>query len=59
VNLLATYRLNAGTAVFLGYDDHYRQRDQFDQTSDEFLLATDLLRTNRAVFTKIQYLFRY
>ena len=59
VNLLATYRLNAGTAVFLGYDDHYRQRDQFDQTSDEFLLATDLLRTNRAVFTKIQYFFRY
>ena len=59
VNLLATYRINAGTAVFIGYDDHYRQRDQFDQTDDALLLATDLLRTNRAVFTKIQYLFRY
>jgi len=23
------------------------------------LLTTDLLRTNRAIFTKIQYLFRY
>jgi hypothetical protein len=59
LNLLATYRINSGTAFFLGYDDHYRQRDQFEPFDDEVLLATDLLRTNRAVFMKVQYLFRY
>ena len=59
LNILATYRINAGTAFFLGYDDHYRQRDQFESFDDEVRLATDLLRTNRAVFTKLQYLFRY
>ena len=59
LNLLATYRIDAGTAVFLGYDDHYRQRNQFESFDDEVRLATDLLRTNRAVFMKVQYLFRY
>jgi hypothetical protein len=59
LNLLATYRINAGTVFFLGYDDHYQQRDQFHSFDDEIRLATDLLRTNRAMFMKVQYLFRY
>ena len=56
LNLLLTYRVNAGTAFYLGYDDHYRQEDRID---DERFFTTALRRTNRAIFTKIQYLFRY
>tara|TARA_B100000745_G_scaffold86838_1_gene54465 strand:- start:289 stop:609 length:321 start_codon:yes stop_codon:yes gene_type:complete len=56
LNLLLTYRVNAGTAVYLGYDDHYRQSDHIDE---ERYFTTDLRRTNRAIFTKLQYLFRY
>ena len=58
VNFLATYRINAGTVFFLGYDDRYQQFDRFDQMGDELLLRRDLQRTNRAIFTKLQYLFR-
>jgi len=58
VNLLATYRLNAGTVFFLGYDDRYRQQELFEEMGDELLLRRDLQRTNRAIFTKLQYLFR-
>ena len=57
LNVLATYRVNAGTAFYLGYDDHYRQSDLIDD--DERYFTTDLRRTNRAIFTKVQYLFRY
>ena len=56
LNLLLPYRVNAGTAFYLGYDDHYRQEDRID---DERFFTTALRRTNRAIFTKIQYLFRY
>ena len=56
LNLLLTYRVNAGTAFYLGYDDHYRQADRIDE---ERYFTTDLRRTNRAIFTKLQYLFRY
>lgn len=55
-NILATYRVDAGTAFYVGYDDHYRQADLID---DERYFTTDLRRTNRAVFMKLQYLFRY
>ena len=55
---MATYRINAGTVFFFGYDDHYQQFDRFEQMGDELLLRRDLQRTNRAVFTKLQYLFR-
>ena len=64
-NLLFTYRVNAGTVFFFGYDDHYRQADQLDGDRDgdgidEQLFFTDeLRRTNRAIFTKLRYLFRY
>ncbi len=55
-NLLLTYRINAGTVAFLGYDDRYRQGTRID----EFLFPTAALqRTNRAVFAKVSYLFRY
>ena len=57
LNFLVTYRVNSGTAFYIGYDDHYRQLEQFDDQ----LNATDRFyrQTNRAIFTKIQYLFRY
>ena len=58
VNLLFTYRVNAGTVFFFGYDDHYQQREQFDLVDDELFLTRALQRTNRALFTKLQYLFR-
>ena len=58
VNFLATYRINAGTVFFFGYDDRYQQFDRFEQMGDELLLRRDLQRTNRAIFTKLQYLFR-
>ena len=66
VNMLVTYRLNAGTVFFVGYDDHYRQGDRLfgdldgDNVDDQlFPTLTSLKRTNRAFFTKLQYLFRY
>ena len=64
-NLLATYRINAGSVFFLGYDDHYQQAnliegdpdgDGFDQ---QLFFNDDLRRTNRAIFVKLQYLLRY
>ena len=55
-NLLMTYRINAGTVAFLGYDDRYRQGRRID----ELLFPTAAFqRTNRAVFGKLSYLFRY
>ena len=55
-NLLLTNRINAGTAFYLGYDDHYQQGDHIDAYR---FPTPDLRRTNRAIFTKLQYLFRY
>ena len=57
LNFLLTYRVNSGTAFYIGYDDHYRQADQFDHQVN--LTSTGYQQTNRAVFTKFQYLFRY
>jgi hypothetical protein len=55
-NLLLTYRVNAGTVFYLGFDTRYRHGDQINVT----VFPTDAYtRTNRAVFTKLQYLFRY
>ena len=65
-NVLFTYRVNAGTVFFIGYDDHYQQADLILDADDNpaylsnpTFFTTDLLRTNRAFFTKISYLFRY
>ena len=55
-NVLFTYRVNAGTVIFIGYDDRYREGMLID---DMLFPTTELLRTNRAFFGKISYLFRY
>ena len=55
-NLLLTYRINAGTVAFLGYDDRYQQGALIDEL---LFPTTRLRRTNRAVFAKLSYLFRY
>jgi hypothetical protein len=55
-NLLVTYRVNAGTAFYVGYDDRYRQADHINSA---VFSATDYTRTNRAFFAKLQVLFRY
>ena len=55
-NLLFTYRVNAGTVFFVGYDDHYREGSQLNAN----VFAADAWqRTNRSIFAKLQYLFRY
>jgi hypothetical protein len=55
-NLLFTYRVNAGTVFYLGFDTRYRHGDQINAT----IFPTETyMRTNRAIFTKLQYLFRY
>ena len=67
LNVLASYRVNAGTVFYIGYDDRYRQADRIlgedfdgDGISDYlFPSITTMQRTNRAFFTKFQYLFRY
>ena len=56
-NFLLTYRVNSGTAFYIGYDDHYRQREQLDAQVN--ITDSGYQQTNRAVFTKFQYLFRY
>jgi hypothetical protein len=64
-NLLATYRINAGTVFYVGYDDHYQQADLIegdpdgDGLDEQLFFRDDLQRTNRAVFVKLQYLLRY
>ncbi|MGH9253530.1 MAG: DUF5916 domain-containing protein, partial [Vicinamibacterales bacterium] len=55
-NVLVSYRVNAGTVFFVGYDAHYQQGTLVDE---RLFPTTAMLRTNRAVFTKLQYLFRY
>ena len=55
-NVLLTYRINAGTAAFLGYDDRFLRGSQLDAT---LFPTRHFERTNRAVFTKVSYLFRF
>jgi hypothetical protein len=56
VNVLVTYRVNAGTVFYAGYDDRYREGDTIDPV---LFSQPDYKRTNRAVFAKLQYLFRH
>ena len=58
-NLLATYRINALTVFYVGYDDHYQQENLIDVLDHRFFQSTALRRTNRAFFTKLRILFRY
>jgi len=55
-NLLFTYRVNAGTVFYVGYDDHYREGSTLNAN---VFPADTWQRTNRSVFAKLQYLFRY
>ena len=55
-NILVTYRVNAGTALYVGYDDRYKQGDKINAV---LLPSSDLTRTNRAIFAKLQVLLRY
>ena len=55
-NVLFTYRINAGTVVFLGYDDRLQRGTRIDGLP---FPTTALQRTNRAFFGKLSYLFRY
>ncbi len=55
-NVLFTYRINAGTVLFLGYDDRFQRGTSIDSLLFPF---TALQRTNRAFFGKLSYLFRY
>lgn len=55
-NLLLAYRINAGTVFFAGYDDHYQQGNKI---SADLFPSSAYQRMNRALFTKLQYLFRY
>ena len=65
LNLLVTYRVNAGTVFYVGYDDHHQQADLIerdrdgDGIPDRLFHTAERRRTNRAVFVKLQYLFRY
>ncbi len=65
LNLLLTYRVNAGTVFYVGYDDRYQQAERIDrglhgrELDNRFFQSSALRRTNRAVFLKLQYLFRY
>ena len=67
VNMLFSYRVNAGTVFYIGYDDRYQQGslilgDDLDGDGIQdylFPSVTTMQRTNRAFFTKFQYLFRY
>ena len=59
LNLLFTYRVNGGTVFYVGYDDHYRRERFIEDLEDQLFLTGEYRRTNRAIFTKLQYLFRY
>jgi hypothetical protein len=64
-NVLMNYRVNAGTVLYLGYDDHYQQEDLIrgdrngDGMREQLFYADGMRRTNRAIFVKFQYLLRY
>ncbi|HUQ68141.1 MAG TPA: DUF5916 domain-containing protein [Planctomycetaceae bacterium] len=54
-NFLVTYRVNSGTAFYVGYDDRYRHGDAINPA---IFPDAAYQRTSRAIFTKLQYLFR-
>ena len=54
-NILVTYRVNSGTAFYVGYDDRYRHGDAINP---KLFPDSAYERTSRAIFTKVQYLFR-
>jgi hypothetical protein len=59
-DLLATYLLHPGTAVYVGYTDIY-QNLLFDPSRAPYLRLSGFpdMNTGRQVFVKLSYLFRY
>jgi hypothetical protein len=56
--------VNAGTVLFVGYDDRYAQgalhyHDAEGVAHYHAVPTGRLIHTNRAVFMTLQYLFRY
>jgi hypothetical protein len=67
VNLLLTYRINAGTVAFLGVDDRLQEGRSIDSDFSDagepninrtFFETRTLRRTGRVFFFKLSYLFR-
>jgi hypothetical protein len=54
-NILVTYRVNSGTVFYAGYDDRFKEGTSINPT---LYADSAYQRTNRAIFTKLQYLFR-
>lgn len=54
-SVLVTYRVNAGTVFFAGYNDSHRQGNMVNSL---VFPTSEYQRTNRAMFMKLQYLFR-
>jgi hypothetical protein len=54
-NILLTYRVNSGTVFYLGYDDRFKEGNAINS---QLFSDRTYQRTNRAIFTKLQYLFR-
>jgi Domain of unknown function (DUF5916)/Carbohydrate family 9 binding domain-like len=54
-NILVTYRVNSGTVFFVGYDDRFKEGNAVNA---QIFQDPSYKRTNRAIFTKLQYLFR-
>ena len=64
LNALFTYRINAGTVFYAGYDDRLRQASHIDLDlngdgiTERPWESSAFRRENRAIFVKFQYLFR-
>ena len=54
-NILVTYRVNSGTVFYVGYDDRFKEGNA---VNSKIFADPTYQRTNRAIFTKLQYLFR-
>ena len=54
---LLTYRVNSGTVFYLGYDDRYQTASRIGGAG--VTPGDEYHRTNRAVFSKLQYLLRW
>jgi hypothetical protein len=54
-NILVTYRVNSGTVFYVGYDDRFKEGSAINS---QIFSDPAYKRTNRAIFTKLQYLFR-